>query len=882
MRLLVDVQPLQTASSRTRGIGRYSRNLLAALAAARPGWRVELVQNTRLEPPDLPPLPDLPRHSFAPPFRSRSEKCEANDRYYADWLTARGADAIFILSWFEPLAVVPQFQGPRHPLFSVLYDLIPLLSGGHYLKDRLDVVGYAEFFRLMLQSDCLLAISQATARDLCRLLAPPLPEIVPIAGASDPAFAPHPEAALARFREGLRTKFHLEREFILYVGGMDVRKNLVGALQAFAALPPAVRHGLDLVVACHLPEKERGKLEAVGRGLGIARALKLTGFVTDEELTALYQLCRVFFFPSLYEGLGLPVLEALQCGAPVVASDRSSIPEFAGSVSWLADPGAPADLARALLAALEEPRDARREARIAHARRFRWENCAELACRAIESAFGCQLSAIGQNCLGRQPGADSPLPIADCRQPTADRRRPRIAWVSPLPPAPSGIADHSAELLPHLARHFDIELVVDAGRPLISYEMAREYVVVNSREAAARHHSCRYDLFVYQIGNSPWHLGALDLLWRYRGLLVLHDWNLGGLVHAALRKSAWPAKLDEELEREGEAALAARVRTIPSGDLPEIPARVAMNRRILGAAEAVLVHSAWTWQRVRAAVNVPVARVPLHVAAPRAGDSAAERARLGLPSDGFVISSLGWVNPAKRLESLLRAVAQLPPRLRDRTIVAIVGAALPEEKERLATLAGALRIAGAIRWVGYAPLEELSAYARAADVCVQLRFPAQGETSAALLRALAVGAACVISDQGAMAEVSADAALRVRTPDHEVEDLRAALTHLYEDCGAREELGRAAQRYVREQHSVAAIVQTYATVIHLAALRRRQRDADWVELGADALRGTQLDSAKEQIAPWAAMRRQGQQLMHSGEIGETRPQEGLAQPRRCA
>jgi glycosyltransferase involved in cell wall biosynthesis len=454
--------------------------------------------------------------------------------------------------------------------------------------------------------------------------------------------------------------------------------------------------------------------------------------------------------------------------------------------------------------------------------------------------------------------------------------------VSPLPPAPSGIADYSAELLPHLARHFDIELVVDAGRPLMSYELTREYVVVNSREAAARHRACLYDLFVYQMGNSPWHLGALDLLWRYRGLVVLHDWNLGGLVHAAVRKSAWPAKLDEELEHEGASALAARVRAVPSGDLPEIPGRLAMNRRILGVAEAVLVHSAWTWQRVRAAVDVPVARVPLHVAAPPSADPKGERARLGLPADRFVICSLGWVNPAKRLESLLRAVAQLPPGLRDRSVVAIVGAALPEEKERLATLAEELGIAALVRWVGYVPLEELSAYARAADVCVQLRYPAQGETSAALLRALAVGAPCVISDQGSMAEVPVEAALRVRSPDHEVEDLRGALIHLGENRGAREELSRAALDYLREQHSVTAIVQTYAAMIHLAALRRRQRDADWAELGADALRYTQYEPAPQQIAAWAELRREGQRLLQSAESGQAGPREPAGQSRRCA
>src|SRR5262249_37823522 len=141
---------------------------------------------------------------------------------------------------------------------------------------------------------------------------------------------------------------------------------------------------LDLVIACHFVEPHRQAVEEWGRELGLTDSLKLTGYVSDEELRALYGLCRLFFFPSLYEGLGLPVLEAFRCGAPVVAATRSALPEASGPVSWLADPESSAETAAALAAALTEPREARRAERLAHAGRFTWEGTAERAARTLE------------------------------------------------------------------------------------------------------------------------------------------------------------------------------------------------------------------------------------------------------------------------------------------------------------------------------------------------------------------------------------------------------------------------------------------------------------------------------------------------------------------
>jgi glycosyltransferase involved in cell wall biosynthesis len=826
MRLLVDIQAFQTPSSRVRGIGRYSRNLVAGIAAVRPGWHVELVRSAHLPAPEPHTLAGLPCLTFEPPLPFGPEQRAANDRYYADWLTARGADAVLICSFFESAGVVPDFTGPRPRLFGVLYDLIPLLYEEQYLTNPVVRAQYARNLRQALQADGLFAISRATAEDAVRILPPPHPPVVPVGGACDPGFAPLAEAELAPLGRRLRTRFGLGREFILYVGGCDHRKNMFGAMRAFAALPADARDGLDLVLACEVSDAERVIFEERACELGIADRVRLTGFVSDAELRALYQLCRVFFFPSLYEGLGLPVVEALHCGAPVVASDRSSVPEFAGPVSWLADPESPGDLARALQDALAEPRDARREERRRFARGFTWESVAGRVCRELER-------------LPRHQPA----------------RRRRVAWVSPLPPSRSGIADYSADLLRNLddALGLEVELVVDPQEKLVPADLVRRFPVVSSAEVPDRHRQCPYDLFVYHVGNSPFHVHMLQLLWRFRGLVVLHDYSLGHLMLHALHRGAWPATMRQELEREGRGDVAEHVEA-HGLDWEYVNDSAPLNRRVLEAAEGVIVHSYASLRRVRERVDVPAARVPMAVAVPPLGSPAHERARLGLPLDAFLVCTLGLVGVPKRLPSLVRAVAALPPHVRARCVLAVVGDPNSEQEAAARALAGELGIGPGLLWPGRVAMDDLLAYARAADVCVQLRYPARGETSAALLRELAAGAVCVVSDQGSMAELPDDAVLKVRSPDHEVEDLAAVLTRLHDDPALRTALSQGAIRYMGAEHGMADAWHRYAAMIELTAARLAAADRPWLEHAVDDLAAGAGRAADEVIDAWAALR----------------------------
>jgi glycosyltransferase involved in cell wall biosynthesis len=552
MYLVVDGQALQTHGSRNRGVGRYAANLITALAAARPGWWIEIIQSGRLEPLDPGRVGGAHVRTFRPPLPADAVHREANERFYGDWLLAQGADALLVANFFEAQGLLPLFTGPRPPLFGILYDLIPLLFREHYLSHPEPRAQYAHRLRQLLDTDCLLAISGSSGRDLARLFDPPRPQVATIGGALDRDRVPLTEEDLALYRPLLREKFGLEREFLLYVGGFDPRKNLRGAMQAYAALPASTRRAFDFVIACDLDPGPRAYLEGIARDLGIADTLKLTGYVTDAELRTLYQTCRLFFFPSLYEGLGLPVLEALRCGAPVLASDRASIPEYAGPVSRLFEPEPPAAAAADILRALAEPRDRDLTRRQEFAAAFSWERCAALAASALET-------------------------IRPARRP----RRRRLAWVAPPADGLSG------DFLALLARDYDLDVVLNPGkRP--NRRLWKHCGLIMAGDLPRCHAACPYDLFVYDLRRGPVQPVVFDLLGRFRGLVVLPG---DGRARVLLENPEFLAHTEAVIvsspaAREGLRSPAVPMLVIPSAAVDTLDDTVRLYATVIDAAIA--------------------------------------------------------------------------------------------------------------------------------------------------------------------------------------------------------------------------------------------------------------------------------------------------------
>jgi glycosyltransferase involved in cell wall biosynthesis len=243
------------------------------------------------------------------------------------------------------------------------------------------------FERSLRRAGALIAPSQATCRDLVELLGVDAGRIQVIPEATDALFQPVIDPTeLARVRH----LYHLDRPYVLSVGTAEPRKNLVRLLTAFAACQATlpVTHELVLVGGRGWLT---GPLEAAARPLLAAGLLRVLGYVPQTDLPALYSGAAAFAYPSIYEGFGLPVLEALACGAPVLTSNRSSLPEVVGTAGLLVDPDASAAIAAGLCALVTDAALATnlRRRGLSRARQFSWE----MAARATLAVYARVLSS---------------------------------------------------------------------------------------------------------------------------------------------------------------------------------------------------------------------------------------------------------------------------------------------------------------------------------------------------------------------------------------------------------------------------------------------------------------------------------------------------------
>jgi glycosyltransferase involved in cell wall biosynthesis len=376
----LDARGIQSVGHAERGIARYVAEQTPALLRLAP----ELIGWIGLS--DRVALPD----SGAPLL----------DTGKVRWQSAEGPSeeppAIYhVMSPFEADFelddVWPAWSRESSRLVVTLYDLIPLIMHEQYNADwGYWATAWIARLGLMRSAHQVLTISQQTADDAMRYLRVPEDRITVIdSGVSD-----HFSSLVSSREEGeavLRTALPKVRPgFLLYVGGTDFRKNLEGAIRAYAQLPAQLRHAHQLVIACNLALLRRFNLRAFARGLGIEPGnFLLTGFVSDRELAALYRSCELFIFPSLYEGAGLPILEAMTCGAPVAASGVSAMPELLGDSRATFDPEDPADMARSIREVLEDPAllDSLRERSRQRAGLFTWERVASKTIEGYERAL---------------------------------------------------------------------------------------------------------------------------------------------------------------------------------------------------------------------------------------------------------------------------------------------------------------------------------------------------------------------------------------------------------------------------------------------------------------------------------------------------------------
>ena len=382
----LDARGTQSVGHAERGIARYVTEHALALLELAPeaiGW--------------IGLSPDVPVPSIAEPLK-RSGKAI---RLSADRGPEGEIPPIYhVMSPFEAELeldqIWPAWSRPTR-LVVTLYDLVPLIMKERYNADW-GYMATAWIARLGLLGSAhqILTISRQTAEDAMERLSIPAERITVIESGVSDRFS-----SLVRSREEGESILHsslpkVRPRFLLYVGGVDYRKNLEGAIRAYAELPSQIRDAHQLVIACNLAPHLRFSLRVFAQGLGIeSRNLLLTGFVSDRDLAALYRSCELFVFPSLYEGAGLPILEAMTCGAPVAASGTSAMPELLGDLEATFDPADPIDIARAVRDVLETPGklEALRERSGRRVELYTWERVAARTLEGYERALEIPLES---------------------------------------------------------------------------------------------------------------------------------------------------------------------------------------------------------------------------------------------------------------------------------------------------------------------------------------------------------------------------------------------------------------------------------------------------------------------------------------------------------
>ena len=402
--MLVGIDASRAARARRTGTENYSLHLIRGLLALDGAHDYRLYFN-QLPPQDL--------------FDARAERRVLPfprlwTHVALSWeLLSSPPDLLFVPSHVLPLI---------HPRCSVatVHDL-----GFHYYPEA-----HTLFQNVYLRwstrhnaraSVLVLADSLATQQDLIHYYGLDPGKISVVYPGRDETLAPVTDPTLLA---AMRHRYDLQQPYLLYVGTLHPRKNLVRLVQAYARslAQPAGRATAPLLALAGQKGWLYHEINDEVRRLGLGEQVRFTGFVPEEDLAALLSGALAFVFPSLYEGFGLPVVEAMACGTPVVCSQSSSLPEVAGDAALLVDPLDPDSLAEALVRVVEEEglRRELAERGFEQAQRFSWQRCARETRDALEEAY--------RRCLAL-PGAGHPA-----RGLTENRPRPPQSKAGPQPP----------------------------------------------------------------------------------------------------------------------------------------------------------------------------------------------------------------------------------------------------------------------------------------------------------------------------------------------------------------------------------------------------------------------------------------------------------------
>ncbi len=818
MKIAFDIQALQTIGSRDRGVGRYTYSLLKKILELDLENEYVLIANANLK---------IPKINGLSPHRLISLSYPNGDRRVSELLQKvfllAGTFDVFHISG-NPLEVFDLIISKYHKSFPsrvvwTLFDIIPYLFPNTYLQDP-DVKNiYCSRLNTLVEADHIFAISESTRQDVIKHLGVYPEKITNVGAGVDSIFLkPLNFDQRMEWSSFLQQEFKISKKFVLYLGGGDIRKGISEVIKAFTNLSKLLSEEYQLVIAGKLLPVEKRHYSEIGLKHGIRKSLVFTNFVSDDVLVALYSLCSLFVYPSKYEGFGLPLLEAMTCGSPVITTNVSSLPEVVGDAGICVEPGSVEQLSKEMNRVLmdKELRFWMSRRSIEQAKKFTWENVATKVLNVY-----------------RELGPKQSLSFNSNRSCNSSEVKPKIAIFSPVNPIKSGISDYTEELLPHLAEYFQIDLYIDSNYQISSDFILKQCHWYNYHSFEQRAKDESYFAVLYQLGNSSYHAYMIDSILKYGGIITLHDYALGGLINwlSTQLPIESPNRLDlfEELKYNYHKARAEDIfMKIKQGKIfPHelLNAGVSLNKKMFDRSVGMVVHSRWAREMAKKdfpdypdhCLKYIPAGVPI-LPEPTEKEIKEIRQKLGIPEDTLVFAAFGIISIPKRVTSAIKAFATLAKK-NSRVLLLFIGECQPGYIEPI-QLIHKLNLGEKVRFADHVNFNTLYEYMKACNVVLNLRYPTQGEVSASLLRAMSLGKPAIVSNGGSFTDFPDNAVMKVIYGPNDEEDITEKIALLAHNAELRHRVGERGRSYILERHSLTMASKQYVEFIFQLVQRR--------------------------------------------------------------
>lgn len=682
---------------------------------------------------------------------------------------------IFDYEWFEGVSTVV-----------TVYDIIPYIFKKQYLGDKTTYKWYMKRVDFIKKADKILAISNSVKEDLIKHLNIEAGKIEVIYAGVDECYK---KIEISKEqKEQLFNKFNIKDNFIMCTGGGDSRKNIKELIEAYSNLPKYLIEKHQLVIVCKLNQDEEKYYYGISNLSGVEHRVILTNFVSQEDLILLYNLAYILAFPSRYEGFGLPVVEAMACGTPVLTSNNSSLGEIAKDVGVLVDPFKVNSITEGLIEILTQ-KDLENLIKLGYERlqKFTWEKVASDTIDIYKK-------------LEKKKNSSNVKTIK------------KIAFFTPLSPIKSGIADYSEDIIDELSKNMDIDVYIDNGykTSYIHKENIKVYPHTKFEE-----NRLDYDEIIYQMGNSEFHVYMIPYIQKYAGIVVLHDCNLHGLVyHITMNKGDFE-KYKEYLKEDYKEEIDNYLEEIKLSKIGPKIYELIVNGFVCNYASKIIVHSEYAKkQLLKNNLSRNVEIINLYAKPLKNADINDLKQKHNVNKQDTIIASFGHISETKRIKQSLKAFNKVVKDIPDIHYY-LVGEPDKTMKDYLNDYLIKNNLQNKVTILGYTTLDTFLDYLKMTDICINLRYPYNGETSASMMRILAAGKVSLVSDIGSFSEIPSECCVKVSVNKEEEENIEKELRKIIKYKEYREKIGLNALNFAEEHLAIDKICNKYIDVIKM-------------------------------------------------------------------